>query len=137
MKNKLLMIGVLILLIGGVVGYKMWNKPHMDVAAADSFITLPANELLKAFQDNEAAANEKFLNKVVTIIGKIADIKKEQNETALHLETGDMMAVVICNLDPFSTHERSDFTVGEDIKLKGVCSGMLTDVVLDRCVLIK
>jgi hypothetical protein len=137
MKSKLLVAAGLVLLMGGFIGYKMWNKPHMDVAEADSFISLTANDLLNSFKENESEANTRFLNKVITVSGIIASVNKQQDEIILHLETEDPMALVICNLDPFSSHEKVEFAEGESINLKGICSGMLTDVVLDRCVLVK
>jgi len=137
MKSKLFLAAGLILLLGGLIGYKMWNKPHMDISAAESFISVSAMELVQAFKEDETNANTRFLNKVITVSGKIASINQEHNQTILHLETEDPMALVICNLDPFSTHEKTEFVSGEPIQVKGVCSGMLTDVVIDRCVIIK
>jgi len=137
MKSKILIVVALVLLIGAFIGYKMWNKPHMDIASADSFMTISANDLVKAFKEDEAAANAKFLNKVITVSGKIATVNQELGQNALHLETDDMMALVVCNLDPFSKHVKVDFKAGEQINLKGVCSGMLTDVIIDRCILVK
>ncbi|MDZ4708759.1 MAG: hypothetical protein SH818_10210 [Saprospiraceae bacterium] len=137
MKSKLFLAAALILLLGGFIGYKMWNKPHMDISAAESFISLSAVDLVQAFKEDETSANTRFLNKVITVSGKIAAVNKEHNQTILHLETEDPMALVICNLDPFSTHEKTDFVSGETVQVKGVCSGMLTDVVIDRCVIIK
>lgn len=137
MKSKFLLAAVFILALGGFIGYKMWNKPHKDIAKAESFRTLTSNELLNEFKKDEAVANSTFLNQVVTVSGKIKAVNTDKGLTTLQLETEDMMALIICNLDPFSTHERTDFTVGEDISIKGVCSGMLSDVILDRCVIVK
>ena len=60
MKSKLFLAAGLILLLGGLIGYKMWNKPHMDISAAESFISVSAMELVQAFKEDETSANTRF-----------------------------------------------------------------------------
>jgi hypothetical protein len=137
MKKKIMLAAGLIFLLAGYAGYKIWNKPHQDIAAADSFMTISAIDLLKAFQEDETGANARFLNKVLTIDGVIRQVRMGENLPTLDLNTSDELASVICNLDPFAKHPSVDFSVGQEIRIKGKCSGMLNDVIIDRCVVVE
>ena len=58
----------------------------------------------------------------------------EEGRTSITLESGSEMFGVICQLDNLTKHARTNFKEGEEIKLKGICTGVLMDVVLVRCV---
>lgn len=137
MKLKILLTIILLGLVGAFIGYKMYNKPHSDMTSAESQISINAADLMTEFNKDEAAANEKHLDKVITVSGKIGEVKKEGDQTIIMLQTEDPLSSVICNLDPFSAHVDHLYKVGDDVSFKGICSGYLADVVIDRCVLIK
>ena len=137
MKSKILLTIVCLGIIGAFIGYKIYNKPHTDMTSAESQTSINATDLMADFNKDEASANEKHLDKVITVSGKIGEIKKEGEQTIVMLETADPLSSVICNLDPFSAHEDHLFTIGDEVRFKGICSGYLADVVIDRCVLIK
>lgn len=125
------------LVLGGLcalIAYKMYHKPHKNIVKAEAVAIMTASEMLASYKNDEVAANGKYLDKILAISGTIASIKVQDNQISLQLDTGDPMSEIICNLDPFTKHKRTDFKVGEQVKLKGVCSGYLSDVVMDRCV---
>ncbi|MEP7269222.1 MAG: hypothetical protein ABI844_16495 [Saprospiraceae bacterium] len=134
MKRKIIAVVGILGILSLLIGYKMYNKPHADIAEAKSIATFSAADLQKTFSDKEEEANTKYLDKVITVSGKIMSQKTEGDKVILQLETGDPMSTVICNLDPFSTHRRKEFKEGEMVQFKGTCSGYLSDVILDRCV---
>ncbi len=123
--------------LGALIAYKMYNKPHKDIASSPEVATLIANDMLLAFKDDETAANLKYLDKVVCVSGKVVSVKNEQNQITLQLETEDPMSVIICNLDPYAAPSKTVFKEGDPVKIKGICSGYLSDVVMDRCIEIK
>ena len=135
---KKALLAVLILgLIGLVVGFYLWNKPHEDIAAAKPDLSIAATELFSAFETDEAAANAKYLDKLVEVVGTVAESTTGEDGSArVVLETGGMFGVA-CSLDPLAKHPRTVFPVGEKIRLKGRCSGYNLDVQLDRCVEIR
>ncbi len=132
--NKKIILGAvaLVLLIGALVGYRMYNKPHVDLATATADHQLSATALFAAFEADEAAANAKYLDKVIRVEGEIMKVTKEENgQSSLTLNAGGMLGGVICQLDPSLTEV--SFTEGQNITLNGLCTGMLMDVVLVRC----
>lgn len=112
------------LLIGSAVAYFMWNKPHRDVAD-EKGLQITATMLVKEYQANEQTANTKYLDKAIEVSGNISDIKTNQEgKTTIMLETEDAFTGVFCTLKDAA----SGLTIGSSITLKGICSGMLSDV---------
>ncbi|MDZ7876418.1 MAG: hypothetical protein U5L45_02045 [Saprospiraceae bacterium] len=137
MLKKLLIFGCLAAVIGGAVGYCMWNKPHAEIGQPN--FTITATELAAEFAADDAKATEKYVGTmdkmiVVQVSGTIASVENDSTGTSIALETGDPINGVSCVLDKFTKQKKTDFKVGESIVLKGICTGKLTDVVIDRCV---
>ena len=134
MKKIGVLLGLLCI-IGGATGYYLYNKPHENVSKAKADFEMTAVELFSAFEADEAASNQKYLDKFIQVEGTINEVKEdEEGFPVLFLDGGGMLFGVKCNLDRLSEHERTNFTQGESVVLKGICTGMLSDVVLDRCV---
>ena len=135
--KKLIGIGFLLALLGLGVGYFMYNKPHQNMEKAEADMTLESTALFSAFEANEAEANEKYLDKVIKISGTVKEVNTdEEGNISLTLESGNELFGVICQMDNLTKQEKTDFKIGEQVTLKGICTGMLMDVVLVRCVVV-
>jgi hypothetical protein len=135
MNKKNLFIGLTVVgLIGAAIGYSLWNKPQKNMVSAKTEISIDAQTILTAFETAENEANTKYLDKVIAVKGKVKEVKNEGGKICISLETESAMSGVLCNLDPLSQHAKTTFAVGEEVVFKGVCTGFLSDVVLERCV---
>lgn len=135
MKAKKIILTLLILgLIGAFVAYKIYNKPHVDVAETSSDISLKATKIVDDFSSDENAANKKYLDKIVEVSGSISSIKTE-NETVIIALEGNDFGNVLCYLSEESRTEINSLKEGQQIKLKGICTGFLLDVVLVKSVI--
>ncbi len=133
--KKYLIILAILAVAGMVIGYSIYNKPHQNIAKAGSDFQMTATELFDSFEADEAAANKKYLDKIIEVSGTVREVKTgEEGSATVILEAGSMMFGVSCQLDPLTKHKRTDFKEGEAIILKGKCTGILMDVVLVRCV---
>lgn len=113
----------------------MYNLKHTDRAKAKPDFVITATLLQKAFEDNEIASSAKYINKIIEVSGKIASIKPlENNIVNISLETGSDLSSVICTLPAIT--EPSKFSAGDEITLRGECSGFLMDVLLNNCAVI-
>lgn len=137
--RKVIVIGVLLaILLGGLIAYKTYNKPHSDMSSIKVDAKMSASELYNSYESSESAADEKYLGKIIQITGEINDVNIENNRVeSLSLETGDMISSVTCLLDEVNTDHRQNFKKGEKITLNCVCTGKLMDIELNRCVEIK
>lgn len=124
-----------LILIGIGLGTYMYYKPHKNITAAKIDINLSAEAVFTAFESDEAAANEQYLDKIVAVSGTVKEVNKnDEGITTITLDAGQDMFGVVCQLDQLTKHPRETFPVGEQVIFKGICTGMLMDVVLVRCV---
>lgn len=135
--KKLILIVLVLVVIGGVTGYLMYNKPHKSTADATSDFVVDAPALFKEFSSDEAAANTKYLDKVVKVRGTVKSVETDEaGNSILTLDAADEMFGVICTIPNNVSGDLEMPEVGEQVTVKGVCTGMLMDVVLIRCVLV-
>ncbi|MCB9355111.1 MAG: hypothetical protein R2791_16590 [Saprospiraceae bacterium] len=135
--KRLLYFIAAVALIGGAVGYYLWNKPHENMETAKTDLAIQANVLFDEYNADETAANAKYLDKTIAVTGKVKESSTAEDGTAkVNLDTGSDFGV-LCELDPLSKHDRTTFTEGETVTFKGICTGLNFDVQLTRCVEVK
>ena len=136
--KKIILITIIAAVIAAIVGFLLYNKPHRDTASATSDFIVEAPALLLEFTQNEAAANQKYLDKVVAVKGKVKLISADdEGNINLILDANDAMAGVICTIPKADADSAEGVKEGDEVVVKGVCTGVLMDVVLIRCVIEK
>ena len=96
-------------------------------------VKIDAISLFEAFQQDEAEANEDYLNKIIEVTGKISTVRSSENGLSVVLATNDPTNGVRCRLDngPGQGHDR--FEVGQTARFKCLCSGYIQDVEMVQC----
>jgi hypothetical protein len=131
--KKVIIIAVSLLIIAGAVGFYQWNKPHKTVEN-EKGIEITAAQLYTEFVINEQAANQKYLNKAMQVTGKIVTIDENQDKQRfIVLQTEDPINGVMCTMHTGDWQA----TVGQTISVKGFCSGVVGDVKLTDCIIVK
>jgi hypothetical protein len=131
--KKILIVVLLLILAGLCYAYYIWNKPARDVSE-EKGIQISAVAIFDSFANNEQAANASFLNKAVEVTGKVSNVKKNQaGKTVVYLQTNDPIFGVNCTFkqDPGAIEK------GSTITFKGVCTGYLSDVILNEGIIVK
>jgi uncharacterized protein YpmB len=127
---KQILLSLLVIIItGGFIGYKMYNKPHRNVEEATA-LRVAATKLATDYEINEPEANSQYPGKVLEVSGEISDISKNQKGEQIIMLKGSDMSGIMCTLD---TAVHTAIKPGASVVIKGICSGYLTDVVLVRC----
>jgi hypothetical protein len=133
---KKLIVPLLILAaIGGGIGFYLYNKPVASLQNKTPDVEVTAAQLVSEYENNEQTANEKYLGKLVQVSGTIAATLNEEGKQKLHLDSGNPMSLVICEAEEGKSW--GDAAPGDEIKIKGLCSGYLTDVILVQCTPVK
>jgi hypothetical protein len=135
MKKKYIWITLLILIAAGAYyGYNEYNRENPELADVKADVTITAKELTAKYSENEEAGNKLFLNKVIKVTGVLTSIvKDESGAVTLMLEGNDMLSSVSCQLDARRLGDTTLVKQGANVTVNGVCTGILTDVVLIRC----
>lgn len=118
-------------LIAGVVGYWQYNKPHRNATTDKVKYTLPANALFMAYSNNEKEAAKQYNNQLLQVSGTVREVATENNTIPmLILESEHPIFGVKCM---FYKPIDSNLKVGQQLTIKGFCSGINGDVEMTRC----
>jgi len=134
---KIALSVVLFIAVSAILAALMlYNKKHADTAKAKPDFIVTATSLQKEFEDNEATASARYVNKILEVTGIIAVVTPlANNHLNLSLKTGNEMSNVICAFPAIA--DPSKLKTGEEVTLRGECSGFLMDVLLKNCAIIR
>lgn len=133
--KKIIIPLIIFAVLAAGIGYYMYNKPVASLNDAKADVTVTADQLLTDYESNEAAANDKYLGKVVEVSGTVSQVSTEEGKNKVHFETSNPIATVISELDEGNSAE--GIAVGTHAKVKGMCSGYLSDVILVRSTVVQ
>jgi hypothetical protein len=134
MKRALVTLPLLILLCIAVWAVYEYKKPHTDAGNKTTDVQTDAVSLYNDFAKNERTANTKYLDKIIEVSGTVDEIQKTNGALVVILDANQMMGGISCKMfDSTNTSLKK----GDKIIIKGKCAGLLSDVNLVDCVLIK
>jgi hypothetical protein len=133
---KKVLLAVLILgVIGAGVGYYLYNKPVASLENKKPDVEITAAGLIEAYEQNEKAADSLYLGKIIAVSGKVSEMVNQEGKVKINLETSNPIALIICEMETGVNADQ--VKVGADIKIKGVCSGYLSDVILVQSTIVQ
>ncbi|MDA8692839.1 OB-fold putative lipoprotein [Saprospiraceae bacterium] len=132
---KKLLYFILALFIIAIIAYfVVLNLPKASIKGNDAAFTITAIDLYADFEKNENQANRKYIGKTIVVEGTISEIDKDKNgATVLFINSANDMNGILCTLEQ---GQKGDFQENQTIKIKGLCTGFLQDVVLNKCVIV-
>lgn len=137
--KKILLGLILVASVAAGYGFYLYNKKPADVRTLTADYTLTASALLADFNKDEAAANVKYLDKVLAVKGIVTEVKLDpvSGQATVTLDSGDPMAAVTCSFYNDEAASLKTIVQGASVVIKGNCTGKLMDVVLNKCSLEK
>ena len=113
------------------------RKPE-DLSKSDAVESITASDLYALYSNYEDSANKKYLGKIIEITGTAVEIENQQ-DTLLTILLGDTLQPgrVSCLIEKKQTAAAKNILLGDVLKIKGICTGYLMDVELNRCVIVK
>jgi tRNA_anti-like len=133
--KKILIGTVLVAFVAAGYGFYLFNKKPADVRVMSAAYTLSADSLVSVYNQDEKAADKEFLNQVVEIYGTVTKVILEPStgQATVMLSTDDPLAGVTCSFYDNEASQLKSIQQGQRISVKGVCTGKLMDVVLNKC----
>lgn len=118
--------------------YKEFMRKPADLDKSDAVESMAASDLYNLYSNYEDSANKKYLGKILEITGSVVEIENQQ-DTLLTILLGDSLQTgrISCLIDKKQTAAAKNILLGDVLKLKGICTGYLMDVELNRCVIVK
>jgi hypothetical protein len=134
-KVWILIIGLFVTL-GIITAYSLYNKPHRQASNEVPAMEVQAVQLYNRYVSDEGGADSLYLDKVLQVYGVVEEIlTNEHGEKVLMLETPELFDVS-CTMDSTQKNKLQEIKIGDEVAIKGLCHGMLMDVVLVECILI-
>ena len=137
--GTIIAIGAAVAVIGAAVGLSEYNRAPAGADSATPVHSISAEHLFLKFQQDENAANATFVGtteQVIEVSGTIREITSGDGDLRnVVLETGDPLAGIVCEFK--AADLPSEWKIGDEVKVKGFCKGMLMDVLLQRSVAAK
>jgi hypothetical protein len=137
-KKYILLFFIAAIAIAAIIAYAIWNKPHKNIKDAVA-IEISSDQLYDSFANDSAGTKSKYINKVLSVSGKVTGISKnQQNQQIILLKTNNAGASVNCTMEESANNIKE----GDVISVKGICSGYIPgdkdmelpgDVFLIRC----
>lgn len=125
--------------VGAAFAWKAYDRGPDTGASMPVKETVTAEALLAAFNANEQAATAKYVgiaDQVTQVSGTIRAIEPTgDGKMNVTLETGDALAGVVCEFG--KADSPTTWKAGDEVAVKGICTGLLLDVILVRCVAVE
>jgi tRNA_anti-like len=136
MFKKIAIISIPIIAIVVIYGYREFNRKPADLSTIKPQVIISADSIIAAYENDEAKANAQFLGKTILVNGMVTEMKNEQ-DTLLNVILGnDGLHNVSCLLVNGQLENFKKYSVGKPVSIKGICTGFLADVELNRCVIV-
>ncbi len=132
-RYRYLLAFVVLAILAAVLVWKYtFRKAEISVAGKKTDVQLEASKLLTAYETDENAANSLYLNKIVGVSGLVESVTEESTGVSVYLKESGAVSGVICSFDK-SVLDPGKLKKGQIAHIKGICTGYLMDVVLNRC----
>lgn len=121
----------------GTFFIKEYVRKPADLTNIQATVKIAVADIIDLYDKDEAVANKLFLNKTIQVNGAITEIVNQQ-DTLINIFLGDKNALhkVSCLMDKRHFTGIKNYTIGQQISIKGICTGYLIDVELNRCVVV-
>ncbi len=136
MKKILLLTTAIAMITGVAFAYYLYHKPHQSVSNETPAFTLDATSLVSEYDSNEKKANTKYLGKIIEVKGVVSE--KSKNSAGQYCITlqGPDLAGIGCEFEPQAQSNVLQIKEGQEVCIKGICSGVLMDVVMVDCTVV-
>ena len=136
--KRIAFIAVTILLIViSVTAYYRYNQPRKDVSAQHTDVTINANHLYQQYYEHEQEANQKYLDKVIEVKGKVSEVQSNNGLIVLLINAGNGMGGINCSMKENNSINVMQQLKDKEVLVKGKCTGFLMDVNLVDCLLVQ
>ena len=131
-----LLVLLAIIVLASVIAVALLNRPKANIAEVEADFSLSAAELIDAFAENETEADRLYGGKVLEVEGTVKRVITDENAPILVMGDTSRDISISCYLQTETPQQYGGLQPGDVVKVKGVCNGMLMDIMLDRTILL-
>lgn len=144
-KKRLILVALLVVGCGTILfAIKEYNRKPVAVDQLDADFKLNAAALIADFNENQAAATQKFLGKTIEVSGTVRALENSGSSKTLVLGDTGQGTGIRCSMDSTEAVANAAIPENQAITIKGICTGYIaddmglgSDIVLNKCITIK
>ncbi|MBK8451298.1 MAG: hypothetical protein IPL42_15275 [Saprospiraceae bacterium] len=119
MKKKIFIVLFLVALGAAYYGYRQYNKPFANLKEAKADFVLEPSTWMAEFEQDEVAALNKYLNKVIELEGAITEVQMIENRLIWSIATGNELSTIQCEMDGrFIEKIKDKYKMGDNVKVQ-------------------
>ena len=126
-------------LLALIYGYTEFNRKPVDLDNAHADIVVTSGEIIREFESNSVAADEKYRDQIVYVSGTIATVSQSDEALAVSFEEPGLSTTINCIVDePLAG---KTILAGSAVRVKGMYVGINPDdllgniIILNRCII--
>lgn len=136
-KIKSFLVVCFVILVAFIIIKATKNSATKNLTDAKAIYSLPSNQLIAAYLDNQQEFEKKYVGKIIEVEGLVEDINTLNGTITIILRSQLENYGVICDMNQLLFKSKNKkIKVGTKIIVKGICKGILKDVILLNCVII-
>lgn len=135
LKFKIVLAFLFVVVFVLMVSVYFYNKPHVDVKKSDAAYFVKAQNLIEEYQENEEGTTVKYSESVIEVQGTVFEISTLKGNSVITLKDDNTESSIICHMLPDENRKALALQKGQNISIKGICTGYLMDVIMVRCTL--
>lgn len=135
MKRKQIFLitgSVLVVIILIFATIRIFQPASKSVQKNEAEFMFGASALVNEFMTDEQMANSLYLDKVIQVNGIIDNIADDGSVVVVSIKELNGVSGVLCSFDKNMLLGK-ELKTGDEITVKGICTGYLLDVVLTKC----
>lgn len=137
LKALIIVLVVIIVILFAAYLYFV-NMPDKSVSKMKPDYQITASALAQEYESEPETSDKKYIDKIIEVTGTITEISKDQNDSYVFiLKQEESETGVLCTLSQENDKKASSYNIGEKVTIRGTCSGMLFEVVLNKCAIVK
>lgn len=137
-KKRILLIVFLVGLVAAYFVYDNFLKTAPAMKRLDAEYQVSAVPFYTEFNENEAAANAKYLNKIVEVKGIVEKVETPENSLPIVSLKTDGFGVIKCTMESALDDDDLDLLKpNATIVMRAECIGVLLDVLLIRSIIVE
>jgi putative nucleic acid binding protein len=133
-KREIFQGGIILLILVVLCAYYFYNKPRGSAADENTSASIIADSLYIQYQQDEHAADLKYLGKVIEVKGVFSELSNNGGLKILMLSPQKTGGGISCQMFAKNNNSFAIPKKGDTIIIKGKCTGFLMDVDLVDCV---
>ena len=116
---------VALALAGGAIFYYVMTAEFADTTSEKPAYTISAMDLLTEFQQNDSAANKKYVEQILAVSGRVSEVEGVDTSATVKFVDSLTGSYLIFDFQSATSRQAAALQPGDSVTLKGSCSGSI------------